>query len=268
MQLLKTKPGHFIMRFLLTLTANQLNCLIPINYQYPFSSWIYKTLNAGNPEFADFLHNNGYTDENKRFKLFCFSNLSMAKYRQEQDRLMLLANPQKLIISFYPIEALEPFIIGLFKNQEFTIGDKISKAGFMVNSVEKLKEPEFSNQMTFKLLSPIHVVRQNPYDPTKTDHLDPEHKDFEANFFDNLTSKYKAYHGNTAFDTSGFKLEILSQPRSKAIYIKQGTMQQSILKSYLFDFKITANAELIRIGYYAGFGKENSQGFGFAEIFK
>jgi CRISPR-associated endoribonuclease Cas6 len=256
------------MRFLLTLSAVDAGSQIPMNYQYAFSSWIYNTLNAGNPEFAEFLHQKGYIDEKKRFKLFCFSNLRMAKYKAEGDRLLLMDNPQKVIISFYPIEAMEPFILGLFKNQSFSIGDKISKAEFVVNTVEKLPEPEFFDQMKFRFLSPVHIARQNPFNPAKTDHLNPEHKDFEGLFLDNLISKYKAYHGTAEFDSSGFKLEILSQARSKAIHIKQGTGQESILKCYLFDFMISAHPDLIRIGYYAGFGKENSQGFGFAEEMK
>jgi CRISPR-associated endoribonuclease Cas6 len=254
------------MRIKLTLSSARLNSKIPINYQYELSSWIYKILNEGDPAFAQFLHEKGYLDEKKRFKLFCFSNLQIAKYSREQDRLVINTNPVKLIISFYPIEALEPFVVGLFKNQEFSIGDKISKANFMVNAVEKLKEPEFKQQMSFRLISPIHVIRKNPFDPTKTDHLDPEHKDFATNLFENLISKYKAYHGAADFNVSEFKLNILSEPRSKAIHIKQGSRQETILKSYLFDFKIIANPALIRIGYYAGFGKENSQGFGFAEL--
>ena len=254
------------MRFTLTLSANLSENLIPANFQYPFSSWIYRVLNEGNPEFAEFLHSNGYNDNQKRFKLFCFSNLKMAKYKIEGDRFRLLENPQKLIISFYPIEALEPFILGIFKNQSFSIGDQKSKVKFTVSSVEKLQQPEFSDQMSFRLLSPVHVVRKNPFDSKKIEHLHPEHKDFERLFIDNLISKYKAYHGNAGFDSTGYKLEILSEPRSKAITIKQGNKGETVLKSYLFDFKINADKELIKIGYYAGFGKENSQGFGFAEI--
>lgn len=163
------------MRFSLTLEADEPNSSIPINYQYPFSSWIYNTMNQGNPEFADFLHNKGYTDENKKFRLFCFSNLRMAKYRLEGDRLFLLENPQKLIISFYPLEALEPFVLGLFKNQEFSIGDRTGKTGFKVKSIEKLAEPEFKNCMEFSLLSPVHMARRNPFDSSQVDHLHPEH---------------------------------------------------------------------------------------------
>ncbi len=254
------------MRFTLTLSLDQINSKIPINYQYELSSWIYKTINEGNPEFAEFLHSRGYMNDNKSFKLFCFSNLIVPKFKTEFDRLVLACEQIKLMVSFYPIEAMEPFIVGLFKNQAFTIGDRKSHAGFVVSSVEKMKEPEFTDQMSFKFLSPIHVIRKNPFDPSKTDHLDPEHKDFEGNFFDNLINKYNAYHKSTDFDVSGLKLELLTEPRSKAIHIKQGTKQETILKSYFFDFKITAPAKLIRIGYYAGFGKENSQGFGFAEI--
>ncbi|PIY05025.1 MAG: hypothetical protein COZ21_04960, partial [Bacteroidetes bacterium CG_4_10_14_3_um_filter_31_20] len=44
------------------------------------------------------------------------------------------------------------------------------------------------------------------------------------------------------------------------------TPEETFLKGFLFDFKITAPHELIKIGYYAGFGKANSLGFGCAEV--
>jgi CRISPR-associated endoribonuclease Cas6 len=256
------------MRFQLTLNACKTGSKIPLNYQYAFSSWIYNTLNAGNTSFAEFLHNQGYVDQKKRFRLFCFSNLRMAKYLQEGDRLELLENPQRITISFYPLEAMEPFVVGLFQNQSFSIGDKTSKAEFVVSSIEKLPEPEFTDQMAYKLASPVHIARRNPFNSSKIDHLHPEHIDFAPMLIENLISKYKAYHGQKSTEASGYMFEILTEPRSKAIHIKQGNTGESILKSYLFSFRLKADKELQRMGYYAGFGKENSQGFGFADIMK
>ncbi len=254
------------MRFILNLSAGERNNTLPINYQYELSSWIYYTLNSGNPEFADFLHKKGYLNQKMQFKLFCFSNLIIPKYKVEKDRIILQSDQLKLITSFYPIEAIETFILGIFKNQEFSVGDKKSRALLRVKSIEKQPEPDFNEEMSFKTLSPVHVVRTNPFDNEKKDHLSPEHKDFELYLFENLVNKYNAYHPAKVFEREYFKLSILSEPRSKVIQIKTGTRQQTRLKSYLFDFKIKTYTELMRMGYYAGFGKENSQGFGCAEI--
>jgi CRISPR-associated endoribonuclease Cas6 len=170
----------------------------------------------------------------------------MAKYRLEGDRLFLLENPQKLIISFYPLEALEPLVLGLFKNQEFSIGDRTGKTGFKVKSIEKLAEPEFKDCMEFSLLSPVHMARRNPFDNNQVDHLHPEHKDFELLLKQNLQSKYKAYHGVNMENKQEFRFELLSLPRSKVISIKKGEKNGSMLKSYLFDFRLTADKELIK----------------------
>lgn len=69
------------MKFKLSFQVSEKNNTLPINYQYEFSTWIYKTLIAGNTEFANWLHDYGYTTGNKRIKLFTFSKLLSEKYR-------------------------------------------------------------------------------------------------------------------------------------------------------------------------------------------
>ena len=254
------------MRFLLNITPLEADSVIPVNYQYPVSSWLYKTLNHGNPEFAAFLHKEGYKQKHKNFKLFCFSQLMMDKYQVTNDRLQILAPEIRLVVSFYPIQALEPFVRGIFTNQEFIIGDRKNKAGFRIKTIEKETEPEFTDRMKFRLLSPLHISRRDPSDPGKTTHLPPEHKDFESLFFNNLVDKYNAYMPRRNFPLNDLSFNLLSRPRSKVITIKAGTPQESRLKAWLFDFSLQAPPELIKTGYYAGFGKANSQGFGCGEI--
>jgi len=41
------------------------NMFLPINYQYEFSSWVYKTIHLGNPKFAECLHSLEYNDSKK-----------------------------------------------------------------------------------------------------------------------------------------------------------------------------------------------------------
>ena len=145
------------MKFRLSLERIGQNRVLPINYSYEFSSWIYKTIHFGNAGFAEWLHSHGYTDGNKQFRLFTFSKLYPDKYKVQDDRLELQGNKSILQISFYAEEAVEPFIIGLFRNQEFTIGDKVSKVQFHVTTIEKLAEPGWLGMMTFRTDTPLVI---------------------------------------------------------------------------------------------------------------
>ena len=126
------------MRFKLGLHLIGLQRILPINYQYELSSWIYQNIHYGNPEFSEWLHNHGYTHGSKQFRLFPFSNLSIEKYKISGDRIEIVGESCFLDLSFYTEEAVEPFIMGIFKNQEFSLGDKISQVKFHVSSIEKL----------------------------------------------------------------------------------------------------------------------------------
>ena len=81
--------------------------VLPCNYMYELSSCLYKVLNEGNPVFTAWLHDKGYCKEKKVFKLFTFSNFYFPCFRIEGDRIFVLADTAQLIVSFYPIEAIE-----------------------------------------------------------------------------------------------------------------------------------------------------------------
>ncbi|MBD0280088.1 MAG: CRISPR-associated endoribonuclease Cas6, partial [Flavisolibacter sp.] len=63
------------MRLKLTLHTNEKGALLPFNYQYPLSAAIYKIIQTADHEFAAFLHDQGYGEGHKSFKLFTFSDL-------------------------------------------------------------------------------------------------------------------------------------------------------------------------------------------------
>ncbi len=64
------------MRIKITFNLPGSRLVLPLNYQYPLSAWIYKVLENGDHDFSKFLHEHGYRhDSNKAFKLFTFSNL-------------------------------------------------------------------------------------------------------------------------------------------------------------------------------------------------
>lgn len=250
----------------LTLTKNPQGIVtrnLPINYQYELSSWIYRIINYGDSSFASWLHQQGYkTDVQKTFKLFAFSNLKIKEKKIEGDRLHILSDRASIEISFMPVEAIDTFVKGLFKEQEFSIGDALSRVWFKVSSVVSLTEPKFNETMQLRAVSPIFMDlritgRQHPL------HMSPEDEPYAKLLFDNLNDKYKAYKNTKfGFDTSKCAFRILSTPKRKVIAIKANTSAETKICGYLYDFEVTAPPELIRLGYYCGFGSSNSQGFG------
>ena len=57
---------------------------LPINYNHLLAGVIYRFLAESDPEYASFLHEEGYAAAEKRFKLFTFSQL-MAERRRITD---------------------------------------------------------------------------------------------------------------------------------------------------------------------------------------
>ena len=258
------------MRIKLTL-QHKPNSTLPINYAYPISAMIYKMLAKANPEFSKWLHAQGWGHHGKHYKLFTFSQLSPTYFRINRDRITLVESPTYLTISFLMNGAMGHFIEGLFNEQKFGLGDKKSQADFVVSSVDILPEIDFSERMKFKLTSPVVVSRQLETDK-HAQYLHPinDQIDYTNQVFANLLNKYTAYHGplnnNTDLQLDMSQLKILTKPSSKLVSIKSDTPQATKIRGYNFDFEIIGAPELIKIGYYSGFGEKGSMGFGFAEL--
>ncbi len=254
------------MRLKLILKLIGKDYVLPCNYMYELSSCLYKVLNEGDSGFTSWLHDKGYCKERKAFKLFTFSNLYIPRWKREGDRLSILSDSVELVVSFYPIEAIDVFVMGLFKDRRIRIGDQKSQVAFEVVSIERLPEPMFSETMRFQTLSPVFVEEQFP-DTDRTLHLSPRDPHFAGLLHLNLLEKYRAFYTkepDAAWPVT--QIQVLSIPKAKTITIKTGTPQQTRVKSYLFDFELKGEPELLRLGYDGGFGRLNSQGFGCVEV--
>lgn len=241
--------------------------MLPINYQYEVSAWIYHTLHFGDAAFAEWLHNKGYNTGNRSFKLFTFSNLMAQRFKVMQDRLRILSDQATLYLTFRIDEAMQHFVQGLFQQQRLRIGDRKSQADFEVSRIEMLPEPEFSTKMTFRCLSPMCVskpVERNG--KLQSWYLAPDHPEYAERLFENLLMRYQAVSPNTEKpDTDSLKhtsFTLKSSARSRLIKIKADTPQETRIRGYLFDFECQAPAELLKFGYEAGFGEKGSLGFG------
>jgi CRISPR-associated endoribonuclease Cas6 len=257
------------MRFKLILAINtHRNPILPFNYQYELSSWIYKIISKADEEYAYFLHQNGYESNQKSFKFFCFSNLLIPQYKIVKDVGFLLQSHQiALLISFYVDKAAEKFVAGLFQNQRGSIGTQEAQVDFRVERVETAPIRLSKEKVTLQTLSPLVIAQRDKQDKKK--YLSPLDSGFKELFINNLLEKYKASGKEMppVWQNYPFSLEVDEKSvRSKLITIKQNTSNPIQVKGYLFDFILQAPKELLEVGLTAGFGNENAQGFGMCDV--
>lgn len=267
------------MRIRLTLQPKERECLFPINYQYPLSAAIYKILNTASPEYAVFLHRQGYLSPNgKPLKLFTFSRLWCPNIQRFESSLIVknYTRCQLLISSPMLEDFIQNFVIGLFEQQEIQIGGPHSVGHFMITQVETLAEPEFKPTMNFSCLSPIvlttmheHKGRLTPY------YLRPDDARLSQAIRHNLRQKFETiYHRSPEADQIHFSIDETYARRkggydklSKLITIKEGDEAQATkVKCFMTPFSLSGSLELISVAYECGIGDKNSLGFGMIEV--
>lgn len=259
------------MQFKITLRCLDDKPVLPVNYQYELSAWIYRVLQNADPDYSEYLHRHGYTTGRKSFKLFCFSQLNVPKRSVEGDRLHIGSREITFIIGFYLDRAAEEFVRGLFIEQQFSLGDRQSRARFVVQTVEMrhLQLPDGEAPVHIHTLSPLVVARKRT-DNQPDEYLHPADPDFGRLLFLNLLDKYAAATGHEPpswWDISRFGFRPLgTEPRSQLITIKAGTDAQTKVKGYRFDFEVDIPRELVELALLAGWGRMNGEGFGCGEV--
>ncbi len=253
------------MRFTIHLSVDSTaKPVLPINYQYELASWIYKTIATGDERYASWLHSNGFSQGSRAFKLFCFSHLNVPKRKVAGDRLHVLSPSISFKLSFLPERSTEEFIKGVFMNQTLALGDRMSQVHFRVESIALEPARELTSWGVFHTLSPVVVAAARP-DRTK-EYLTPTDYRYGAMLIGNLKQKYKSYYGHDHVDTVAPAFELLGEPKQKGITIKQSELNPIKVIGYQYTFRLAADAALLQMGYEAGFGEDNSMGFGFCDM--
>jgi len=240
---------------------------LPINYQYELSAWIYKIISQGDEQYAQWLHQNGFSEKHRHFKLFVFSNLYSQGIKFEKDRLFFCSGKASFYLSLLPEKSTEACIKGVFKEQEFSLGDKYSRVQFRVQQVEMIPPPDFSKNFVFKTISPV-VVSVGQEGRQHSVYLSPEEKNYGQLIINNLTEKYRLFYNKAFEGNTDFRFELLSPVRSKLILIKAGTEEETRVRGFLFTFRLEADKELLKVMYEAGMGEKGSLGFGCVEVMK
>ncbi len=237
---------------------------IPLNYQYLISSWIYKTIYDTDKEFAKWLHEEGYTLKGKKYKHFCFSMLMPKRYaiHNKESLFELVDGPTQLTLSFNIDKALKGIIRSLFQNNTFQLKSGSFNILGLVNNVQLLAPPTFEESMYFRAITPICISKGSDVKEPSS-YLSPDDNHFGPAVIRNLVDKANAYLEEVKYKVEQVGFKLISENYASKLWTIKGIS----IKGYLFDFELQAPVELMEIGYYAGFGTQNSSlGMGMTKI--
>lgn len=255
------------MRFNLTFNRTGKQRMLPMDYQYYLSAWIYQVIGKADGEFASFLHRHGYSDGKKQFKLFNYSPLAFGKPTLWKEKSLFEINVDTvtLQVSFYMPDAAERFIVGLFNNQQVFVGDRFNGIDLAVSQIERLPEPVVSETMGYRAKSPVVISIFNEGDKY-ANYLSPVDSNYGVFLKNNLTQKWKTVPGAQPLpDDIDFEWTITSEPKSKLVTLKPYTPQQSKVRGFVYDFTLKAPEAVHRLILSAGIGEKNSTGFGWCD---
>ena len=262
------------MRLRLSMRVASPDCAITLNYSYYLSTAIYRWIEASSPEYAQFLHDEGFRSEGtlRRFKHFCFSQLNVPNRRITDGRLQILSPTVDWYVSMPVEQSLQHLVVGMFEKREFYIEREENR--FTVEQVETLPEPKWERRMKFRLLSPLTVsttherngrvlpeyllanderladlIRQNILNKYRSLY---DHEPDDTDFCCTLDEKFIAHRGGP-------------EKISKLITIKQGREDETKVRGFMCPLTIEGNPTLIALAYESGLGEKNSLGFGMLE---
>ena len=236
---------------------------LPINYNYQLAGVIYRFLAESDPEYASFLHEEGYAAAEKRFKLFTFSQL-MADRRRITGATIHFGSTLTWYVSS-PVERfLSHFADTLLTEGRLSIGQHEVR----VRDVTVPRIPRFRSEMYFRCLSPITMSTKRERNGKHVMHYClPDDPAFSELIRRNLIRKHEAIHGHAPHeDTLTFTFD------DGYIRKRQGRVTRLVdykgikIRGIMCPFRVSGSPVLIQTGYECGFGDKNSAGFGMAEV--
>lgn len=240
---------------------NPHGAMLPLNYQHHLTAAIYGLLAASDAEYAGFLHGTGYGPEGspKRFKLFVFSWLR-GRHRVEGDALRFAPGPLVWQIASPVPDFLTHCATGLLAEAVLKVGSTT----FPITQVQALPLPNFAETGQFTCLSPIVAALPLPGGGTR--YLTPSDGGaLSAAVRANLLRKYETLYGSLPTDDQfhlTFDPAYLTRSHGGT---KLMTYKDIQVRAAFAPFCVSGSAELIRVGYEAGFGEKNAAGFGMVE---
>lgn len=226
---------------------------IPINYQYYLTSSLYSYIGESDPEFADYIHEEGFGDENRNFKLFTYSYLRGSNMKACYEEIRIEPGCFRWYIASPLEDILKAIVDGMMKTGKL----HIRREEFYIDSIKGIINPDFKRAENFICNSPI-VATEKRRDGS-VHYVDEFDRSFNDAINRNLCEKYEVLYGEK-YRGDGIYVASKKKPKHKLVRYKDIKIRG------LYDkFSIIGDPVLMNIAYDTGLGMKNSMGFGMIE---
>ncbi|MBN2279725.1 MAG: CRISPR-associated endoribonuclease Cas6 [Candidatus Marinimicrobia bacterium] len=233
---------------------------LPAGYNNLIQAFIYNHLG----EKSDWLHEEGFKHDNRKFKLFCYSGI--LEYGKFCHAEKLFVFPEA--VSFYLSSPVDWIIQNIAAH---TLLEKQSHLGRnigMIESIEVRKStPPRSNSIRCRTLSPIenHSTFMTAGNKKKTYYYSPFETEFSELTNSNLQKKWQSLHNEECPYTIKIEPKFNSHKRESIINYGSGD-NKTVVKAWHGHFQLTGDPEFLQFALDAGLGGRNSQGFGMVDV--
>ena len=233
------------MRLKINLKAKK-NFKVPFSYNHIISSIIYNKI--ADLDFAQELH------ASNSFKFFNFSKLNIPKRKIESNGIISKDGR----INFYLSSPNDLLIKNLVSGFVDDLEIKFKNDKLIVEKIEALRTPDFTEKSEFKTLSPINIRDIN--EENKRIDLAPSDKFFKG-IENNLIKKYCIFNEIERTDKKIRAYSEMANVKRKRITIPKGS-HTTYHRAYMMDLILEGDIDLIEFAYDVGLGEKNSMGFG------
>ena len=235
---------------------------LPIQYNHLLQGLIYHNIDQA---LSRWLHDEGHTYGQRRFKLFTFSRL-FGK-RTASNGHIRFDSPVHFYLGSVDSEVLGSFAEHLLTKPAVRLGS----AGCRVAEVGVEPEPEIDSTkpVIVKTLSPItaYSTLQTPDGKKKTYYYAPQEREWGESLISNIARKAKALDWSTDVD------EDLEEAWVRPYKVKSADQKVLDFKGFVIKgwtglYEVNLPEPYFRLAYDAGFGAKNAQGFGMVEVIR
>lgn len=224
---------------------------LPLNYGKIIQGFIYN--NIMDKDLAKFIHDSGFTFNNRKYKMFTFSRLNGSFKINKELKKIVYQSPIKLVVS----SCYEDFFIDLSLSliqKEVRIGNKNANISKMEIIIE---DPAACQKI--RMISPVTIY--STINDGRTIYFSPENFDFKRLIKENIIKKYRAFYKD---DQKEIFFDI--QPCGRKYNRVISKYDDFIIEGWLGDFMLKGDKDIIKLAYDTGIGGKNSQGFGCFEL--
>ncbi len=225
---------------------------LPVNYNKILQAAVLNWIDGG--DYSRFLHDEGLSFNNRKYKLFTFSNLMGNYVYDSKSKTLTFTDEIRLVLSFYSAESHKCIINNIRSEKPIKFGDSYGR--FEECAIAE----EIYESCVVDTMSPItvHSTMLKNDGGKFTYYYEPSESGFGRLIADNLARKIAAV-GGIKNESDVFCIRPHKSVRPKRIVTSYGGMT---VKAWTGRFEIWGSAETLKMALLAGVGDKNSIGFG------